>query len=773
MAKWQEAPLVDAAPQSSAKGWRSAPLVEQETQPVQNSVALQQQSAPQYPHDKSGKPFRPDLQWDMSSYAVPVARDEGRIVAAWPDGNASFMDVVNPTPEHFKGLADFVKSKNPETSAGEAFGRNAANVPAFGLIDEFEGLTAAGNTDTAKEIKGAGQQLANKLPAGTANQNRLSQMMRDIIGYSAGGAGNTVDAVAGIGKYWGGDKDAEKRYNDRVAESRAYDDKLWEEHPDASFAGTVAGSLPMMATGIGGSARAASTGGWLQGLKHGATGSALLGGAYGIGDGRGLGDTLQKGAIGAGLGGLSGYVLPRIPGALNRLIGLGRGSGKSGLSKPAEKLLRKALQEDGLNANVAKAQFDKLGPNAMLMDIGPNLQATAGALANSPGRGQSILKTAIGGRDAGASERITSGIDRILGRAKTPNAIEEGLRAQQRTLGPLYDEAIKGAKAVDTRPIANSLQSDVASLRGEAQTAAARLRRMLNAHGEKQLDTNPATLFQTRQAVDGILATEQNPQVKRLLTGARGQIDDKLAESAPRLKAVDAKYRELARQRDGVDYGRSLLDGGKKAVTPEDFQRRMVSSVEPQGLMIGPSGEMAAIRDGLRADIDRRLGTTMNDRLALRDAIKGKGDWNRLKMEGAYGSEKVNKLSNLLDSEAAFSNTSNSVTQNSATAARQAAQAGLEGKPGDAKLGFITGGVKGTLRAKGLDTLEKAFGGISAISKEKRNELIARALTGDVQSSINLISHLQKTKQITTPQINKIMPVLMAIGGAQGSRTGN
>jgi len=63
---------------------------------------------------------------------------------------------------------------------------------------------------------------------------------------------------------------------------------------------------------------------------------------------------------------------------------------------------------------------------------------------------------------------------------------------------------------------------------------------MLNVNNGNTLDTNPYTLLQTRNAIDGLQKNEANPQVSRILTETRQMIDDSLAQHVPGIKMADA-----------------------------------------------------------------------------------------------------------------------------------------------------------------------------------------------------------------------------------------
>jgi hypothetical protein len=75
---------------------------------------------------------------------------------------------------------------------------------------------------------------------------------------------------------------------------------------------------------------------------------------------------------------------------------------------------------------------------------------------------------------------------------------------------------------------------------------------MLNIPGTDQLDPHPGALLATRNAIDGMMANEANPQVIRQLTMARQAVDGELGKAVPGIKDVDAKFQELARQSDAL-----------------------------------------------------------------------------------------------------------------------------------------------------------------------------------------------------------------------------
>jgi hypothetical protein len=112
--------------------------------------------------------------------------------------------------------------------------------------------------------------------------------------------------ISGALKYWSGDAEAKKRYDEATKRERELNKTAEEQHPVASTVGNIGGAIVLP---VGAGAGAASLGGrMLAGVGTG----AVLGGAAGAGEGQGAADTVSRAAVGAGLGGALGGVAPAV-----------------------------------------------------------------------------------------------------------------------------------------------------------------------------------------------------------------------------------------------------------------------------------------------------------------------------------------------------------------------------------------------------------------------------------------------------------------------------
>jgi hypothetical protein len=583
----------------------------------------------------------------------------------------------------------------------------------------------------------------------------------------------TQRAAAGLSSAING-----KSYDDNLAEAQAITRTAQEQHPivttASNIAGGVGGTLPAIAAapeifGAGSRGLLLRTGlSTLSGATIGGADSAVRSG----GDAAAIQDGIIWGGGAGAAGPAAGAVIGRGARSIADAV-RGYASAKAaGTTVYALDKLGGAATADGLDAVAMRARLDQLGPEAIFADLGPNLRGQASALANMSGAAQQTVRAALDARQAGANGRIASAIDDSMGRNVVPSAVSADIAAGQRAVAPLYDDAFSNARAVDTTPIANALDSDAVNLRGDAQRAVQRVRSMLNITGTDVLDPNPATLFQTRQAIDGMMATEANPQAVRAMTAARQQIDDELARTVPDIKRADAAYAELARQRDALQRGQTVLSSGREAPRPSELAQEVQQGALPQGMQIGPSAVPLRLSQGARAEVDRIVGSNANDVAALNRLIKSEGDWNRSRLASLFGEEKAGRLIDVLDNELTFANTRNAAVGNSATAGRQQAMRELGGG-GDPAFGirdaYAAGGVTGAVRGTALRVADKALGGAMQASRGRKNDALARTITDNREAILAALIDRQ-TARPASPELDRVIRAMLTSGATTGPR---
>lgn len=416
----------------------------------------------------------------------------------------------------------------------------------------------------------------------------------------------------------------------------------------------------------------------------------------------------------------------------------------------------KRMQQDGMTPQQIQTRLGELGPDATLMDVGPNLRQEGQRIYAAGGRGRGIIDETLTPRDKGASARITGELDANLGPAPVPSQIDAGLKRTQRSLSPEYEKVLGNAKSVNTEAIANDIDSMIANSRGEAKTALEKVRGMLRIEGTETLDPHPRAALATRQAIDGMMAGTQDTNVRRILGDFRKRLDNEIGTSVPGIKAVDAKYANLAGQREAVERGQTVLDSGRTSPRPAE----LASEIAKGGPVI-----KGRLSQGARAEIDRIVGTNANDRVALQRIIKGEGDWNRDKLGQLFGKDRADRMISVLEREGTFADTSNRVMKNSATAERLP-EGGSNISVRDA---FGVGGPKAVAYSglvKGVEAVMDKFRGAAAANRDER---VARIIAStDAQKITTALLKANGGKRLPTDQIENAVRALLLTSGAKG-----
>jgi len=529
-----------------------------------------------------------------------------------------------------------------------------------------------------------------------------------------------ADRLAGLGDSLTGKAPS---YDEGVKAQHAQTEALRKASPAAAglaeAAGGVVGGVGLLKNGITLATRFGPS------MLGRVAGYGLEGGAYGAAHGAGNtysdkpADYWEAAKGGATTGALIGGGLPVLGAAAGGAYRLGSaflGPRVEGAGRGASAMLRGAAQADeaGLRA------LPSMGPEAMLVDAGPAMKGLGQGAGTGTGEGRTALVEALQNRDAGTGNRLATALDENLGRSPIPSQVEAGLSGARQELAPAYQQVFQGARPVDTSILAERLNGIAATERGPAQRAARQVREMLNDPvATRELDRNPASLLNTRQAIDGMIAN-----VIRVLTQARQAVDTELANAVPGIKAVDAQFAELSRQSEGLQRGSQVLDSGKTAIRPAELADEMTQGALPQGEMVGPSAAPARIRQGTRAEIDRLVGTNVNDLNTLERKIGTPQDWNSQKLGTIFGEGPRDRVAKALMDNRKFRQSYQDIVQNSQTAQRTAAANAMDGSAGGnvPHDSTVTG-----LGLKALNLVSKAISGASTgKTKDEIGNILAK-----------------------------------------------
>ena len=438
-------------------------------------------------------------------------------------------------------------------------------------------------------------------------------------------------------------------------------------------------------------------------------------------------------------------------------------------TSPVARAVMRQLQADRIDPASIPQRTAAMGDGATIADLGPNLQRKAASIATQPGEGQQVIVDAMMARQAAAADRVPQALNNIAGPEPVPSRVTGAVQDAKDALQPYYQQELSNwaadphAQPLAMQPLADKIDTMVNNAKGPTATALERVRSMLdmrNARGT--LDPRPEGLMATRRAIDGMLDGETNTDIIRNLTQARAAIDDTLSASIPGVKAIDARYAELARLGSDFETGRSALNTGGQtgsAMHPDDLAPMMQNTAQNTGRFIGPANGASAgprfIAGGMLSKIYEVVGNNSNDRVALKKILTGEGKWNYQKIASAFGEDKAQQLLDLFRNESTMAETENLALHGSKTAALTAAHAedaAAANRPGVIKslLNFRAGDIYDAAK-------EKLLGTMFADQQAAHNALVARAVMGNrLNGSVLRDVHRLAAPAVITPALQRV-----------------
>lgn len=597
-------------------------------------------------------------------------------------------------------------------------------------------------------------------PPTQPNPSTLAAIGRGLTqGVTFGYGDELTGAIEGAGSWLRGNgyQDAYERARDA---SRANDRAAEQAHPWAmtggKIAGNVVGTVPMVALAPAAFGAAPAMGAAAR-VVGGVGSGAVLGGVQGVGEGTGsFSEQVLDGVAGAKMGGVFGLGGAALGAGLGKVAPLVRdavGPRLPGFGRPASRELVEAYEASG-PAQVRET-LDKFGPEAMLVDAGtPFLGRAQGIAAQPDGPGQRIV-AGLMKRNEGTNARLAADLDGAFGPALNPETVEAGFQGIRDRAGQAYGRATAEAGVVDTTDALARLAQRLGTAEGAEKAALLRARDMLMTRGQDGRlvpQTDARNLHAIKNELDGLI-TYGDPTIGArpgslgrtdgALVGVRGALNDVLERQVPGYREANLSARTAHGASEGLESGKRVLDGGESAIRPDSFARAYEAA---------PLEQQAALRTGVRSDLDRIVGTKANDLQALRQQVMGEGDWNRAKLATVFGDDEAARVWNATDRETAFRDAYNRVVNGSNTAKIQEgvkATGIRSASPGansqDLAIGAALGGQAGAATAAAVKGGRYAWNVIGRASDRKRNEQVgeALALTGPELAAI--VGHMDTT----------------------------
>jgi len=439
-----------------------------------------------------------------------------------------------------------------------------------------------------------------------------------------------------------------------------------------------------------------------QAIRRGAGGGAGLGGAQALGESQG---DIQERAIqtaeGAALGGTIGAV---IPGAVARVKGTGTGilnlvsrfsdkrQGTLALRKTAE-----ALERDGLTLNQALNRLDELGPEAALLDMGPNSRALAFTAFGIPGKGKKQILQKLIDRQEGVRNpetgQIKGGqiarIEEHINKLVPENFFNQRQQlANINESGKLFEQAFKQNQVIES-PVINRLLKTPAARQamGNARTTLRNLQTNLSKVDPELTAQAKEAGIVTGSGVGRGFKLQFLDQVKKELFDLETLAKTSFGKPTEKSRAITLLRRKLVQELDNADvtggnYSQARLLAGDKIANQEALEQgaAFMSKAKfgsPEELRIALNEMTPEMRHLFRVGAAQAMKAKIGDTVSRADATKKLLDIPALeqKILTAFGDRKMfANYTKFLENEKELFRAVTDVLSNSKTAERLAAQ---------------------------------------------------------------------------------------------------
>lgn len=503
------------------------------------------------------------------------------------------------------------------------------------------------------------------------------------------------------------------RYNANLEAERAKDTSFDQAHPVASTAGEFAGGVGA----FGAAARIPAVAGAL-GITGPSLGGMVTRGAL-SGAGIGAADAAIRGhnpLVGGGAGAFTGMAGPVIGRAVGGAIESGVNAARN-FVRPSENVagakVLDAATRDAIDLPAAQAALGEMGPSAMIADLGPNLQRQAGAVAATPGEGQQIVRTAIRERDQAAGQRLGQAADTALGDNQDLMALASEIANRRRNIAsPLYERAY----AAPFKP-SKTIQG---LLNTPAGKSAVKYAEKLSENEGVPFQLDVRGLDLVKRSLDDMIELGRRSgsnNEARIISSLRDRIIGEVDKAVPVYAEARKAFASESAVKDALEMGQNIF----------------ANKLHPGALRVELSkmddAAKEALVQGARGAVANAMATARTDAAGALKVLRN--GFTREKLNLLIGKDSTDQLYNTVQSELRMQGTKHIVTQNSETAARQAARGDLQDmrpeiSPQDA---FALGGVRGVVRTQIMQHATNFLNGLRNGDRAAAERSIAQILT--------------------------------------------
>lgn len=422
------------------------------------------------------------------------------------------------------------------------------------------------------------------------------------------------------------------------------------EAKTAGVLSSVASLAPLAATNIGGKLLGA-TGSLPSQMGFGLVSGGAISGADTAARGGSAEDITKSAMIGGG----TGFAMPLVARGAGALWNAVTGKGVSAEAKQ----IAQTLKDDGVDPAAIPQMLKDLGPDAMAVDLGPNMQQLGGGLASTPGTAQKTLREAVAARSKGDTARVANDVAQTVGNAPDIEKLTADIIATRKAASdPIY----KAVRPQPLKPTPNLKFVFETPMGKDALAEAIKIAR--NDGFDPSSGLTVGVIDYMKQALDDIAAEALKAgknnkwrQAKDLATLLRNEADAQV----PQYAAAREAFAGPSQIKDAIETGQTLLN-------------KDVSPMQLQGMLKDMSGgERDALLQGFQAQVGNMLGNSGNNVRTIRDMLRK--PYNESKLRILLGDDVTDDLLKRVDRQLTFGETDNVVSRNSESARRLAAQA--------------------------------------------------------------------------------------------------
>jgi len=557
--------------------------------------------------------------------------------------------------------------------------------------------------------------------------------------------------------------DFSARYQENLTRNQAVGDQFEKQRPNAALGLQLAGAIPATLMAARAAPFAMGTSGpLLAQILMGGTSGATIGGV----DQYLRGKDPTQGAIYGGVGGAVSPVIAKAAGSAwqglrNYFSGnqaskeLTETLGQNIRPAAANRVAQNAA-DDALTPSGAAQKAAELGPEGMVMDLGPQLRSRAEAVATMPGKAQNTVMQAaenrIGPMGEGSAQRLTQALDAELG--PSPNVVDMTNRVSQLVdehAKPLYEQVMGKYNSI---PVTSSSKMTELSQRPAIAQAMTEAENVAKNYGVAVSAANPDLRYwdyvkkALDQRINGFMRNGAD------LTGKEkadlgGLLDSKNSLVRYLDGFTDFEYknaRNVAALKPQLEESLNIgRDAFNSRLLPEEFAALVADKSIP---------EQAMIKAGMRREIERVMANSGNEAQAARRALSANASME--KIEAVLGKDAADAIRNTLNAETTFQQTKNVISGNSATMRRAESVADLRGPDAPSRSDL-------TVLGAGITGAQKLFRAATSEGFDKTRQGVANILTakGDkVNPTVQVLLDLADKRGTSANQAEKLRDLI-------------